>query len=206
MMEKNKDILQKAIRNLPIYDPPADIWNTVDRELDAHEQLQSAVEKLPIYNPPPQVWNAIASDLQETAKEDGQSAKVRTMPTYRWLAIAATIALLLTAGWFYMNNSEQASIEIVTSEEIHNPELLEADWEEDEKAIQEVAQLFVQSDIAKTEDNYQDLLQEFEELETAREEVQNIMKQYGKDPGLVRQIAEIEIDRTEIVKQMAALI
>ena len=55
---------------------------------------------------------------------------------YKWLAVAATVAILLSAGlWFLTTIETQENIQIVTTEETIYEQLLIEDWEEDESII-----------------------------------------------------------------------
>ena len=206
-MEKNKEILQQTIRSLPSFEAPPQLWDAIEQELDSDQKLQNAIQTLPEYEAPTMVWEQIKKDLEPKIISMPIDNGSRRKSNYRWLAIAASVAILISAGvWFLNTGDAQENIQIVTTEETIYEQLLVADWEEDESIIQEVAQLFVQSKVAQSSLYYNDLLEEYEELETAKEEIEGMMKQYGKATDFIRQISEIELERSTLVKQMATLI
>lgn len=206
-MEKNKDILQKTIRSLPSFEAPPQVWHAIEQELNNHQKLQDAIQTLPEYEAPAMVWKKIEENLESKIISIPLDNAGRRESNYRWLAIAAAVTVLISAGVWFLNTGEtQENIQIAITEETIYEQLLVADWKEDESIIQEVAQLFTQSKVAQNSLYYSDLLEEFEELETAKEEIEGMMKQYGKATDFIRQISEIELERSTLVKQMATLI
>ncbi|MCH2082535.1 MAG: hypothetical protein MK226_09105 [Saprospiraceae bacterium] len=206
-MEKNKEILQKTIRSLPSFEAPPQVWDAIQLELDSDQKLQHAIQSLPTYEAPALVWEQIEKNLEPKIISMPLVDGSRKNDKYKWLAVAATVAILLSAGlWFLTTLETQENIQIVTTEETIYEQLLIEDWEEDESIIQEVAQLFAQSKVAQSSLHYSDLLEEYQELETAKETIEDMMKQYGKATDFIRQISKIELERSTLVKQMATLI
>ena len=199
-MEKNNTTLQRAIQKLPSYEAPSFIWEEVDAQLTAEEQLTAAIEQLPSYEAPSVVWESIEEELE-------QGTRIISFNRTRWMAIAAAIAVLLVATFWLIptENSNTIVSTSITTETI-NQELLEDDWTEDEDLVQMVVERFSKSRVAKTYQFYEELLIEFNELSTAMQEVKEMIALNGKAVDIVIQIRDIERDRDEIVKQMANLI
>lgn len=198
MNEKNHQTLQHAIRELPTYQPSLGIWDAIDRALTSEETLESAIENLPSYAPPTAVWNRIAQELE-------QPAIIRRLRP-AWINAAAAALVILTLGvYFWMTwesgSAEQVQIVYNTSEQ--NLNILTPDWNDDEVVMQEVVEAFAQKVSFVQKPENQSLLSEWEELKMAKEEANMMLKKYGKDATLVRTIADIERQRSVIVKQMA---
>ena len=72
--------------------------------------------------------------------------------------------------------------------------------------MQQALTAFKKDPTARTLDEYPDLLSEWQELSDAREEITRIMERYGNDARLVRQLSEIERERSRLLRNMIAQI
>jgi hypothetical protein len=204
MKEQNNDTLKKAIRQLPSYTAPPGIWEAIQTDMEIFQKeapLREATHNLPVYKAPEGAWAGIAQQLKEEKPQRHRALRIRQ------LGIAASVAILVAAGgYFFWNTDAPATVELEYRKELVNLELLENDWEQDQEDMQWVVQQFEKSPVAKTEKQYETLLIEYAELNDAKHEIENVMKNYGKDASLIRQMTRIELERTRIIKQMATLI
>lgn len=199
MNEINHQTLQTAILHLPFYEPNANVWTNIELELNNDEALEQAMEQLPSYSPPAEVWERISEELEKPA------TIFRLRPI--WISYAAAVAAVLIIGAYWWSLQYPTPIEKVNMvyQEVEKPKTkLVADWDEDEAAIMLVVNAYEKrTSIFQTDKS---LLSELEELNQAKAEVKTMLKKYGTDPDLIKSIAEIERQRSTIIKQMVTAI
>lgn len=195
MEEYNHQTLQAAIANLPVYAPDYLIWEALQSELDEARQLKPAIDALPLYAPPPQVWEHIESDL------DKKPRRLIFLKNWRYaVAAAALIGLAFIAVW-RQQRLEKETVQFAYTTIESNFTAVANDWDSEEAVFQEIAEAYRQkSDLYQNKGR---LLMELEELDEAKQEVKQMMNKYGVDAQLIKQIAEIERQRTAVLKKMA---
>lgn len=192
MQERNRETLQRAIEQLRTYAPGEDLWARIDEQIDRSPQLPG-LEKLPSYAPPPQVWNTLSRTLD---KEQGWQLRRR-----RYIRLGAVAAgLLLLFSLLIPLGKPTAKISIAVHEEPADGIMVSADWhEEDERFDALLNHLATDNEPAVNV-----LKVELEELTGARREVEEMLYRYGQDPQLIRQLGEIERERSDIYRQLIA--
>ncbi len=202
MVEKNRNILQKAIASLPEYEPQPLVWLSIEAELDAAEKrnaLKTAIHRLPVYQPPESVWENIENDLARVPEKDSKNAMV-------WLkrisAAAAAIAILVLGNHFFKQNAEQEYITISFSTEVAQEVLFQKDWDDDDDAFQMVLSFCETENIVCQMPEFLVLKTELEDLNLAREELKSALDHYGADAELIAQLILIEHDRSDVLKKM----
>lgn len=206
--EKNKATLQRAIRQLPQYEPEDGIWVAVEKALDhadEGEQLQSSLRLLPSYEAPQQVWEQIREEL-DAEDEKTDQPKRRILPYWRQVAAAASVLLLVGIGWGLFSGSDAPTITIAESEALMPVEIVSRDWNADEALFRQVIQRFGEHPLLEADPQIQNLKIELEELNEAKSEIELMMEKYGEDPELIRRIGEIERERSEVIKRMVTFI
>ncbi|MEL7020497.1 MAG: hypothetical protein AAGK47_02700 [Bacteroidota bacterium] len=227
-MERNRLPLERALRQLPQYDPPANIWTGVSKQLDQYAHLRDlpqyepsdnlweqianqlpqtttstplgrAIQQLPQYEPPALLWEKIATELPT------RSATVIRVKWWRYAAAAAIIGILATVGLGYLGK-ENAKVTIAHSTEIHDPSVWESDWYEDESAFDMILAFCKTQTFTCEEPLFRQLQSELQELNTARSEIESVMGDYGQDTQLLKQLTRIEHQRSDVLKEMAKLI
>lgn len=193
MKEKNADKLREALNRLPQHDAPADAWAGITEGLSP-----TLADKLPTYQPPAGVWNSLSRELEA---KPALTAVQRRLPVRALLGAAAAIALVLTVSLGLISGLQhQQSVTLVYSQEaapaqsIHD---LTADEESFERARAEIA--------ARNEPALNELGHELAELDEAKEEIKAVLVAYGEDPSVIRQLAEIERDRSDIYRRIIEL-
>jgi hypothetical protein len=201
--EKNRKSLKDALQRMRSYDPPSSSWSRLEGRLDEplpvedETPLERALVQLPGHTPPPDVWNKLNSELDKN-----QTAKrIRLKQRKQWLALAATLALVVSAAvWVFREPPPKVTLQY--GEETLQQFSLDIDWNLDED-------IFVQLEayLDQTNDPTVNKLRvEYEELSSAHSDVEKMLRSYGQDPQLVRQMAEIERERTDIYRQIIELI
>lgn len=208
--EENKATLRGALRQLPQYDPPATLWGGIAERLEedeAEERLREALRNLPGYAPPAEVWRTIEQGLEE---EPAVATPILPRRRRRWIwSAAATLALLCVATlvWWGKNRPSPPVVTIEQTQEVLPNELAAtADWNADEAAFRQVLNQVSDHPLLRETTELQTLQEELEELNGAKEEIEYMMQRYGRDAELVRQIGEIERERSEVLKQLVTMI
>ena len=203
-MDKNKHILGEAIRNLPQYQPPADLWRKIECGLEEDRQdgqWRRRIKELPQYEAPALIWEQIAEELPGEQKKVAHRKIIRLWP--RLAAVAAVLVLLLAGAWWQFGQTEK--VQLAFSQEMTSEAQLIEDWDQDEAEIESVMQLAANSPMENPLD-FERLKQDLEELNAAKAELLQLMEAYGKDPKVMREIGEIERQRSAVIKQVVTLI
>ena len=203
--ETTEKKLKKSIEQLPQYIPFSMVWDKIELELGKEKKqqaLRKAIEELPSYAPPYSVWKNIVKDLKKAQKP---STKIIFFNQWKRFAAAAAIGwLIVSMGWLVLNYS--SSPDLIYSQEIRNDQLLQIDWEEDEAAFASILAICKQRAFVCEQTEFKTLKTELQELNEAKDEVMIAMKTYGKDAQLVRQLTQIEHQRSDVLKKMVRLI
>lgn len=195
MKEKNYKRLREALDALPDYGAAAGAWERIEKAMSP-----GLSEKLPGYRPPANVWNGISQGLDATAKEEAavqKPARVRKLWP-RLVGVAAAAALVVSAAIGVVRNYDAGPTVTYAITREPAPAPIVADWgQEAENFARVVAEIKT-----RNEPHLNNLGHELAELTAASEEVQAMLVAYGDDPGIVRQLADIERDRSDIYRQI----
>lgn len=205
MKEINKHILEQAIRELPEYNPPPGIWEGIESGLlaaDQNDQIAEVVNELPEYEPPAQIWDAIEEELQsEVITKPGKVVKLGLRRILSYAAIASGLIF----GIFWLNGNQPSS-SIAYSEEVIEDDFYANDWDMDEEEFEMVLAELEETEYFQQIPEIQQLKFELAELNDAKLEVEEMIDAYGSDETVIEQIREIELERTDIIKRLAAFI
>ncbi len=200
-MEEQKATLKRAIAALPSYEAPLLIWNNIELSLEEDQKdllVQEAIPRLAHYEPAGLIWENIENKLAHSTK-----TKIVSLANWRqWTSVAAGLLILLTLGYtLWPANQSTASYSAYT--EPMDQYLLEADWDADEATFAQVVKMY--DDYSKTFEDAESrgLKAELQELNEARKELKTAINLYGNDHELIRQLAALERDRTQVIKKMA---
>lgn len=205
MRELNKNILDQAVRELPQYAPPPEIWGRVEADLlalDQDDTIAETVGELPQYTPPAFVWDQIEGQLE--SGEASPKGRIVPMGMRRLIAVAAAAAGVVLTVVFLNNN--RSDTRITYSEEVIKEAIFVNDWDSDEEEFEVVLAELDGSDYIAQIPEVQNLKYELEELNEAKAEIELMMEQYGSDDDFIENMKEIELERTEVIKKLAAFI
>lgn len=205
MKEKNKHILSEALEKLPEHEPKDSLWNFIEDDLNhshSNQRLKEGLQALPVYDPPESVWNQIDSEL---IKSQNSEARIIKMGNRRRLfSIAAAVAVLMAAGWwiFGLNGGENTDSALAFSTEILDDNLMKQDWNDDEGAFDELMTLCKVKIATCQNPEFVRLQSELDELNDAKEALNQAIGKFGTNANLISQIKTLELERTEIMKEM----
>ena len=197
MKEKNHDKLRDALNRLPAYDAPGSAWDAINVGLSP-----PLADQLPTYQPAAGVWNAISRKMEqaEVIASQQATAKQRRLPLRKLVGTAAAIALLLTVGIGWNSIDRPQKVTIAYHQEAA-PAMTIPDWDDHEASF---ANALVEIE-ARNEPKLNALGQELVELTEAKEDIKAMLVAYGEDASIIRQLAKIERDRSDIYRRIIEL-
>ena len=190
MSEQNRTTLKDALSRMPVYAPPAKCWQEIGRELDkvaAEAPLHSALHELPAYTPPSMVWARITDTLEA---DTSQQQLTEVLALGLWWAWPQPDEAPLQATYTYDQQTTRAQFASIE------------DWGQADALMQKAVNEFREDPVAKQLPTYELLLSEWADLKDAQEEVAKMMERYGKDAQLIRQMSEIEKERSGLIREM----
>jgi len=199
--EKNRDTLLDVITKLPGKKAPESSWLVIADRLDEERQFQqisAAAGQLPLLQPPVDIWQNIEDELEQPL-----AATPRPLWLRPWAGWAAALALALLVAWYSRPVQPNATVTIAVHTEQIDPSLLAADWDADEASFAQVTVLYQQHRRIFPESTGRDWLAELEELNAARAELKEAIQTFGRDAVLLNQLADIERERSAVLKKMA---
>lgn len=199
--EKNRATLRRAIDALPEKKAPQESWNTISYRLSEEQQfaqLSVVARQMPMLSAPDGVWATIEEELTRPAAPPTLSLRPR-----QWLGWAAAIALALAAAWYAWPTQPAATVTVSVASQEADPTLLTTDWDADEAAFAQVSALYRKHQQVFSSPTGRDWLAELQELNDARSELKAAIQTYGRDAVLLNQLADIERERSAILKKMA---
>jgi hypothetical protein len=203
-LEKNKDTLIKAVAGLPVYPPPSHVWAGIERGLEQQEHLQRALANLPQHAAPAAIWDNIEQALDKPQQRP-RSSLYRALRAYRpWIA-AASLCGLAIGGWWLVDSESAPTTTIAFAEEVQMRANFAIDWNDEEEEIATVIARVEQSPLADPQVVTR-LKREYHELNDARSEVEEMLKRYGQDEHLLKEVARIERERSQVIKELATWI
>lgn len=198
MKELNKDILQQALAGLPMYEPDQKVWGGIEQQLGRVQQSLLR-EKLPTYAPPSEVWNQINRGLEQSNRSFGQQEKTKKMrPAWLvWVGSAAAAVVLFCAGYLFANWHSEPKVSLaIRQEQGSNIGAVIMDWNDEEESFRHIMDQLADID----EPKLNSLRTQLEELTQAKQEVESMLREYGQDNRVIRQLAEIETQRSQVYR------
>ncbi len=195
--ETNHTILKKAVTRLPLHQPPDAVWSAVDEALN----LQKGIQRLPNHQPAELVWHSIEKNLVESASITLSSGSTRRLLWTKKISIAASFLLVSVMSWWAINKFSNTN-QFHYTQEIIDPQLLIADWDEDAEVFTQIEAICQTKNYACTAPEFQQLEQELQELNAAKSDLKQAIDDFGKDTQLIAKLSEVELERTLILKKM----
>lgn len=194
-MERNKPTLRDALDRLPQHLPPPATWDDIADALPP-----PLAGKLPVYAPNATVWNAISRRMEAEDEAAGRhrAARLRRLPLRRLLgAAAAAVAVLLVAVFALRSPDHRQQVTVAYHQEATPAPFVDDSGLDDGSFDRAIAAVE-----ARNEPGLNSLRHELDELTAARQEVKAMLASYGDDPAVIRQLAEIERDRSDIYRRI----
>lgn len=198
MKELNINTLQKALGQLPEYEPPTGLWDDLEAALDADGLLSESARSLPQYDPPAQIWSNLENALAQK--------KTFRISFSRKILAAAAVGLLLLGAWWFMSPDTSGQGRVVVTQETLNEEIRNSVQEKDDVAFELVETLCASRAPVCEQPDFKALKSELDELSEAKKELRNTLGRYGDDPALAAQLVRIERERSGLLRQMMTMI
>ena len=197
-MEKQPD-KNNPFKKLPQYKAPEHIWENIQKDLDEPEvsiPLKEGIGKLPAFKAPDSVWAKLEKELDK-----GKTIPMRPVYSQWWGAAAAVLLLVGFFGWFFSQQKPDGQEQFAQWEEV-----IEEDWQldqnNDEDAFALVTAFCKQKQYVCETPEFQNLKAELDELNLACDALKEAIGQYNDEPGMIAQLTEIEMERTQVLKQI----
>lgn len=178
--------------NLPEYEPSEEVWNKIASKL-SEGALQNALQKLPSYEPNEAVWSQIDEKL---------SPKTIKFSAWKWVSVAASVAIILGFSYWLSTDKQQ----IKYSEERIDKDLLLNPVDDSQQQYEMIVAYCKQQTYVCQNPEFVSLKTELEELNSASKQLKEAVGRYNTEPELIAQLTNIEQQKSEIIRKMAAKI
>lgn len=216
MKELNYNRLREALDVLPEHTPPVAVWEALDDALELEATLAKNLHRLPTYTPPSEIWTHIEAALPQAPVAGNNTSNhavagnkitgIRGALSPAIWRYAAALALLLAAWWIFSPANPTETTAIATTQESVDDQLLGADTASEDEAFQMVQDLCRAQTLVCEQPEFKSLKTELEELTDAKTELREALGSYGDDPELHAQLARIERERSDVLRQMMSMI
>lgn len=198
--ESNRAKLRQALRSLPTYQPPAELWTRIEAQLTQQQEWQARLRELPSHRPPDGIWEAIEHQLH---RPEPRIERILRLGRRFWPAAAIITGLCCCIWWLTKEPYPKISLRVGT--EWHTAPEIPA---EDDNVDMTFATLLAEAQQSPVSESalVQRLQREYEELSQAQEEVRTMLQRYGKAADLLKTWARLERERSQVIKQLAQLI
>lgn len=216
--------LQRALQNLPKYEPDPATWPQIEAQLAADAALKRVVPVLPAHEPDELLWDAIAARLEENAPAPAsplpvEPAKVRPMwPAHmlrRVMAVAASVLILLGVWWQQRPTTEPVAASglretVAFSEEVLATPLPSAVPVSADPLEQE-GQSFIDAHCSSLptvcqSGEFKSLRTQLTELEAEEEQLRQDARRFGESPELLRQQAKLITLKATVTRELVQLL
>lgn len=177
---------------LPEYEPSEEVWNKIVSKL-SEGALQNALEKLPNYEPNEAVWSKI---------DDKLSPKTIKFSAWKWVSAAASAVIIMSISYWLKTDKQQ----IRYSEERIDKDLLLNPVDDSQQQYEMIVAYCKQQTYVCQNPEFVSLKTELEELNSASKQLKEAVGQYNTEPELIAQLTNIEQQKSEIIRKMAAKI
>lgn len=195
MTEKNYKILRTALHKLPEYLPGEELWENMEKSL--HVKSIIGIQKLSKIEPPQSIWQRIDKELAIRDKY----AKIKL-----WAKWSLASAAILVLGAVIVVAVQSNHKHLAYSEEL----LLNEDvtrWQDDDAVVAQTLSLICEAkpEVCRSTE-FKKMKKELEFLDQSKQAVVKQLNQYNKDPELKIKLTKIELEQTEIINQMVAIV
>lgn len=150
---------------------------------------EDIINNLSRFDPPEMVWENIENELDKNTK---------IWPVW-YYAVAASVATLLIGGWWFFQNPTES---ITYSQEKLVTTQLAPEDAESEKQYAQIVAVCAEKVALCEKPEFKKLKQELDQLNSAHQQLKKVIGNYAPDSVLVVQLAEIEVERSLLLKKM----
>lgn len=188
---------RSIFRKFPEYEPPTSVWSSIQDSLDT----ESSFPGLPQYEPSDLVWQHIEDEIHPTTKWKFRFRQ----PVYRIMAAALITGTILSSSLYLWQSREQEKVKYSYQVEEAKPVLL-ANLNLDEAAFLSLNHWCEKHPFECAQPEVESLKAELIELTSAKAALEKQISPYDQNPGLIRQIANLEKERTRIMNSIISKI
>lgn len=178
--------------NLPEHEPSDELWNNIEAKLNEYT-WQKVLQELPQYEPQAESWEQIEAKI---------SHKTISLLTWKWAVVAAIFVLTIGLWWVRMFEGQS----IRYSEEIVSKQLLLQESDNSDADYERIMAYCKQQTYVCESPEFAALKSELTTLQEASIELKAAIGKYNTEPALIAQLAEIEQQKSEIVRKMTSKI
>ncbi len=194
MQEHNQHLLTQALKQLPVHTPPETLWEAIEQAAETDTLIEKHLPFLPEHELPAGIWQELEPQIVP---------RITLRPRF-WMAAAATIVLLL-GSWWWLQPAEMDGQVSITEEVLDNT-LANLSQEPEDNAFEMVDELCKTPAPICEEPAFKQMKMELDELTQAKNELKEAMGAYETDPELSAQLARIEQERSELLRNMISMI
>ena len=201
--EKNKSTLDRALANLPSHPAPDHIWSDLESELDRIKMYKELSSDQNQMTAPDHIWTQVEAHLDRTEIQDKPAEVGRSITFFR---VAAAVLIFCFAAYYVINQND-TSYQYRT--EIVYPVESSTDWlDVDQVFYDEIIDYIMQNQVLLLDGN-NEMTRWWAEL-TELTKLCDQLKEEIHDPllesNLARQLADMEMRKTELMKKIITII
>ena len=175
-------------------EPPEDIWTNIDNELSRREKLAALIN----YDPPAEVWENIERKLSIRKTE---RTKRRIIHWLKWSSATAAIFVL---GFFIFTAINNKNSNFSYSEEWVELQDVQQ-WTEEDPLVEQALALICNEKPAECNAlEFKELEEELSLLNQSKQAILRQLNKYDTNTGLEILLTEIELERSNLIKEMIA--
>lgn len=182
--------MENKLKNqLPVHNPPDAVWEQISKKINPLWAQTG-------YAPPESVWQGIEAQLNA-------GRVVGFVPKRWWYAAAAAVVAAILGVFGWLNNPNGSQEKITYSEEkLSKPLITKTSGEVNRQFAQIEAYCAVQV-VACQKPAFRNLKRQLDELNSAHQQLKNVVETYNPDPVLVAQFDRIENARADVLRQLS---
>jgi len=200
MKEVNRDILQKAIDQLPEFDPEPWLWHKIEVFLDFDQKISQASQALPEFEPEENQWNKIDLKL---GVGNRKIIPLKRLATYSLAAAASLLIIFITIKHFSPAGKEHITISYSTEIKtlINNlPSAAKTELDSEN---------FIKLCCSRNPDRCESpeissLKYELENLNHQYSLLNSVAEQYGNDENILKAYTKIETARSRVIRELVS--
>lgn len=188
---------KRLLSRLPQYDPPEQIWSNIEASLDREE-----TDFLPLYDPSDLIWDKIDQEINPSQKIH----KLWSRSAFRLASVAVLTGLVGLTSLLMWQSRQREHVQYTYHEESTVSAQFAHLQEDDEEAFVLLDQWCTNYPFECAQPEIQELKGQLSELASAKAHLTREIGQYEANPILVRQLVDLEKERTRLMNALIAKI
>lgn len=191
---------QHEFDQLPEYDPHPDLWNRIEKDLNAEAKLDRALSDLPSFEPEATAWDRLQRQLEDT------QTVIRPMPQRKvWWWAAAAMLSALAGSWLFWHESASEKVTVAYSEEIASP-ATQKFMVRSPDAETLISQRCKELETICQKPEIKELQHELHDLNARQAKLDEQLSVFGEDPDLLQARDKLAGQRAEVTQELVTLL